>query len=193
MELEELKNKWQQLSIKVEHLEATNRRLAKELCTRRASGVQHRLSRSYRWMSLWGLVCVLLAPFLFYVIHLPFWMMIIYGLFGIIMGGVYMYFSIYINRCNYILLPMVEAVRHALHIRRLQRQILIFGIVCCLIVLVPFMTLVYRMDDHAAFYGACIGGVIGLGIGIYKEVRFFRMSRQLLAELRNFTEDSAAG
>ncbi len=189
MELEELKNKWQSLSIKVEHLEATNRRLAKELCSRRASGVQHRLARSYRWMSMWGLLCVLFAPALYCVIHLPLWLAVIYGLFGLVMAGAYMYFSSYINRCNYISLPMVEAVEHALRIRQLQRQLLLFGICCGLVVIVPFMTLVYQMDSHAAFYGACIGGIVGGIIGIVKEVRFFRMSRQLLAELRSFTEE----
>lgn len=187
LDLDELRNSWQTLSLRVDNLEATNRRLAKELCSERATSVQQRLARSYRFMSVWGFVLLPLAFPLYYVIDMPAWLCVLYAVFGILMGLIYLCFASYISRSNYVSLPMVDAVRHALRVRMMQRRILVGGLVMGLVVIVPFFWILFGKEDPVPFYGACVGGAVGLAIGIQKELKFFRLSRQMLAELRRFT------
>ena len=189
MDFDLLKNKWQSVSLSSEHLDATNRRMAHELCVRRASSIQHKLARSYRRFSAFGFVLPLLAPLLL-LLKLPVWLIVVYGAFGILMGAIYCSFARYIDRDDYFMLPIVDAVEHVIKIRMRQRDILIFGTVFGIAIIIPLFISFYHFDP-STLWGGIAGGIIGGWIGLKKELKFFRMSRRLLAELKAFRDTPA--
>lgn len=189
MELEELRNTWQALSIRVDRLERENRRMARRLCAERATGMQQRLASSYRRISVVGFLLPLLAPLLVIELELGIWLGIVYAVYGIAIGVADLIFARYISKSDYISQPIVDAVAHAVRIRMWQRRLLLFGIAGGVPVLVLLFMSIIDDGNGSGLLGAIAGGIIGLAIGVVKERKYFKMSRQILAELRSYTKN----
>lgn len=185
MELEELKNKWQKLSIRVERLENDKLRLAAELASGRANNARKSLVRFYYTSGIVGFSLPLLAIALIEVLHFQFWVAFLYATFGIIMAVLNLLFADYIKRNADTSLPVVEALRNMLIIRRRQRQLRILGITLGLVVVLSLFGQVTGANDRYILYGMIVGLCIGIPIGIYKELRMIRLARELQNELKN--------
>jgi len=187
MNLDELRNTWQTLNLRVDRLEAENRRLAERLGAERAAGTQQRLARRYRRMAAIGLILPLLSVAIYYC-GIPLWFDILYALFGLAMCAMHLLLARFIVRSNYLSLPTVEAVAHAVRIRMWQQRMFICGEVAALILVVMLFSELADIGSGAVVSGI-IGGAVGGIIGYFKQRSLFHMSRRLLAELRRDAED----
>lgn len=182
MNLDELKNTWQTLNLRVGHLEEENRRLAQRLSAERAAGTQQQLARRYRRLSVVGLLLPLLSVALYFC-GMPLWFDILYAIFGLAMCALNLRLANFIGRSNYLSLPTVEAVAHAVRIRLWQQRLLIGGESAGLVVVI---ILFFQLADFGtgAIISGTIGGIVGGIVGYFKQRSLFRMSRRLLAQLR---------
>ena len=187
MNLDELKNTWQTLNLRVDYLEEENRRLAARLAAERASGTQQRLARHYRRMSLVGLSLPLLSIPL-YLYGMPLWCDILYAVFGLCMCGMHLALAGFIERGDYMSLPVVDAISHAVRIRLWQQRMFICGESAALILAIILFVQFAGLGSEAVISGI-IGGIAGGIIGYVKQRKLFRMSRRLLAQLRQIKED----
>ncbi|MDE6311941.1 MAG: hypothetical protein K2L96_09035 [Muribaculaceae bacterium] len=184
--LEQLKKSWQSTSVSESRLEETAERVrAVAKKKRKSMGIARKMSRDYLRISLLGVIVMLLALPLYYVIEAPLGLCIFYGIFGLIMGSLNAVFGLYIRNIDFMGLPVVQAIDKALLIRRMQWTLLAFGICLGLCLLIPLGMVFWDLPEgRSVFWGGVAGGIIGLAIGISKERKFFRQSRALLRALQ---------
>lgn len=176
MELDNLKSAWQNLNVRVDRLEEENRRTTEALCRNRAKSAQTKLAESYKRTSYVGLVCLLLAPLCVKVLFLPVWVAVIYGAFGIVMGAILLR-SYWVTRyTNFMSLPIVDALKEAVKMRRRQNAVTTIGIVLGCLLLGTFYAYL-----EVGIYGFYVGLVVGLFIGIKKQLT----QRQLIREIED--------
>ena len=95
----------------------------------------------------------------------------------------------YIEKSDFLTLPVLPAIQRATKIRMFQRRILCISIPFGLIVVIPLFKFFYESPGgFSALVGGIIGGIVGLIIGIRKEIRFFRTSRHLLRTIQRYAE-----
>lgn len=184
--LDKLREAWKNTPVSTEYLDEVARKVSGNLETRRFDSLARKLAGGY-YKCLAASVAVIAMSMPMYALGLPLWLCVLYGLFGVVMGVVYLLFARFISRSNFLCLPVVESLERAVRIRMFQRRILICGCALALLVLVPLMAHLYNMPDGgASFWGGVTGGIIGASIGVYKEICFFRTSRQLLNSIREY-------
>lgn len=184
MELEELKNKWQKLNIRVERLEKDNKRMASELAAGRAATARKSLVRYYNVSAFNGMLLPLLAPMLVMVLHFQLWVACLYAVFGMVMSVLNFVFADYIRRNADMTLPVVDALNNLLVIRRRQKQLRILGIVCGIIVVSSMFGQVTGQGDKYVMLGMLIGLCVGIPMGVFKELRSRRLLRTMQRELQ---------
>lgn len=190
MDIEELRQNWQRAKIKCETLEAENRRLARELATGRATTVRDRLSRHYLRSALSALVILpLFSPLLVHVLNFPLWAAILYAVFGIIIGIINLWFSQYIKHSDYTSVSIIESLAKAEKIARYQRNIEIFAIVFCLVVLITMFSIMIDINERDVLLGFFIGLAIGIVIAIKKYLYMHSLTRQMQQELKSLAEE----
>lgn len=188
--LDKLRETWKNTPVNTEYLDEAARKVSVNLDSHRSDSLARKLARGYYNCLLASLAVIVMAFPMYFIVDLPLWMCVLYGFFGVVMGAVYLSFAKYISRSGFICLPVVEAMERAVRIRMFQRRILICGSVLAVIVLVPLMMYFYNLPDGGAtFWGGVAGGVIGGSIGVYKEICFFRTSRQLLNSIRAYAAE----
>lgn len=191
MDLDKLRNSWKSLGTDSDALEPVNRRIASELAKGRAVNAQQKLARNYSRSGLAGVLVVLLAPVLVMVLELPVMYAYIYGIFGVIMGLLNYRFSLQISKADYIALPVVEAMKSILSLRRDWIRLHIAGYTMGVIVL---LTLLYGLLDLGS--DAVAGFYVGLAASIplvyFKERQNLRLIRSMQEEIRSCVEPDKA-
>lgn len=184
MEIDELKKQWQSLKIKVDSLEADNRRLASELANGRIQTTRSKLVRLYRISGVAGFVLPLLAP-LMVKIGFEGWLAVVYGAYGILLGCLNLCFAWSIENARLIDAPVVEALRKAILIRRRQVAIRTFGIVLGIPVLVSMFMQAADNSGVAMIEGMVAGLVVGVIIGVKKAFEANRLGKSLQEEIES--------
>ncbi len=178
-----LRKAWESMPVASERLEAENRRLAARLAAGKASSSQSELARSYDFAKRCAIVIIVLAPAL-KLIGIPAWISVIYAVFGIIELFIVLRFRRFILSCNYGDMPIVTAIAHCVKIIRWRWRILAIGSAMAAAVLAPMMWYLFN-HDLGMFYAACVGGVIGLAVGIVKFRNQSRITARMLRNLRS--------
>lgn len=191
--LERLKASWKNTTISGSQLDEATARAEREAAGRKSMGIAHNMARDYmRLMWIAGLVVVLSVPLRF--MGAPMWTCVVYGVFGLVMGGIYYSFARYIRQIDFMGLPVVEALEQAIRIRMLQRRILATGIVLGLVVIIPLLMFLYDADisggGRSTFWGGIVGGILGGIIGFRKQLHFFRSSRKLLKTIEEAKDEN---
>lgn len=187
--LESLRKAWRNTTVSTSVVDNATRTIGPQLHSRRSVGIARRLARDYYRM-LWPclLIIALCAP-MYYMLHTPLWLTILYGAFGLVQGAVLFCLARYIDKSDFLTLPVIPAIRRATKIRMFQRRILCLSIPFGLIVVIPLFKFFYESPGgFSALVGGIIGGIVGLIIGIRKEIRFFRTSRHLLRTIQRYAE-----
>ena len=172
---EDIKRNWQMLNRKVDELDERTIGMAQKLAISKSQSLQQRLGRRYRTQALLGFLLPLLAPLLVW-IDLPLWVGIAYGLVGVALGVVNLHFSRFISNIDYTDLPIVDAMSHG--VKRV-------GYLLGILIVAPLLYEIWLLGEPDVFVSACIGGVLGGVIGLYKQRVNNRIARQLVNTLEN--------
>ena len=183
MELEELKNQWNRLSVRVERLEEENRRLARELATGRAISSQTKLVRRLHQHAICGLILPVLSPFLITVLKMPLWVAICYAVFGIICMFIDLWLARTVKNNNLSTQTVMTSLRNMLRFKRNQRRIQCVLIVVCFTFL-AFAFFPYLAPEQHMFIGGLIGLVLGLIFGILEYRKKTRLINDIITELK---------
>ncbi len=189
MDVDNLKDIWKELDNRLERLESDNARMARELVAGRATTAQRELARSYRITALVGLLLPIGAPLLVSMLDIPVWFAVLYGLFGILATVANYMFSRYVVSRNYMSMPMLDALTHALRIRRWRMRLYFVSLTLGLLVIVGLMYELNLTQSIPAIYGAVVGLVLGIIIGIRKFLHQSAMTRKIIDELRSGLPD----
>lgn len=189
MTLEELKVQWNQLSVRVDRLEEENRRLASELATGRATSAQQRLASHYTKHALIGLLLPLLAPMLVFVLDMPLWVAVLYGLLGLLCMAADLIFARYIRRSNFAILPVVNSLENMLKAKKYQRRMqIVFIIIGGIFLGGAFFPALE--DEPSVMIGALIGLIIGICCGLTLYFKKVRLINEILKELKESVNPS---
>lgn len=191
MEIDELKKQWQSLRVRVDSLEADNRRLASELAAGRIQTTRSKLVRLYRLNGLCGFLLPLLAP-LMVKIGFEDWLAIVYGVYGILLGCLNLWFSWSIGKADLIGTPVVEAVSKAIAIRKRQNVIRIVGIVFGAPVIASMFMQAADKSPDSMLAGMGAGLIVGLLIGIKKARQASKLGKSLQQEIELCKEQGTA-
>ena len=189
MTLEELKVQWNQLSVRVDRLEEENRRLASELATGRATSAQQRLASHYTKHALIGLLLPLLAPMLVFVLDMPLWVAVLYGLLGLLCMAADLIFARYIRRSNFAILPVVNSLENMLKAKKYQRRMqIVFIIIGGIFLGGAFFPALE--EEPSVMIGALIGLIIGICCGLTLYFKKVRLINEILKELKESVNPS---
>ncbi|MDE6331600.1 MAG: hypothetical protein K2L80_03265 [Muribaculaceae bacterium] len=184
MNPDDIRQNWQMLNRKVDALDERTRSLAIELRTTKSQTLQQRLSRRYRTQSFIGMLLPVLSPTVVWV-GLPVWVAVLYGIVGVVMAAIHMWFARFISRSDYKSMPVVDAMAHAAKILRMQIRIKKTGYLLGCIIVIPLLYEIWNLGQIDLFISAVTGGVIGGIFGLYKQRVNNRIARQLVETLEN--------
>lgn len=184
--LDILKQQWQQLSARTQNLEQANRRLAERLAKSRTSSLQERLAARIGRIGWFGLILPILAPLLYYELMMPWWVALIYALFGLAMSIISFFLSEYVRAERLAELPVAEAITRAMKIKERQQQTRYIGIVLgiSIVALMAFM-LPEGPEREPIIIGGGIGLMIGLAFGINRCIVNARLAREIVKSLKS--------
>ena len=188
MDINELKDKWQQLSFDSDRLAADSDRVMSEIKAGKITSAQHRLAQNYKRNALGGLCVTALAPFLVTTLHFQLWVAIVYGLFGLLMAALSYDFADNVAMTDYVSQPVVDAMRAVLAVRKRMARIRAVGIVLGCGVLASFFGEIFDKADSTLILSSCIGFTVGLVIGWLKYRHMKRLADELKAQVESLAE-----
>mgnify|MGYP001133483317 CR=1 FL=1 len=179
MDLDELKNKWQSVSIRSDVLKNDNRRMASKLAAGRAANAKDQLSTFYKRTAICGLCLPALAPMLVTVLDLPVWVSVLYALLGLVMSLLNYNLARDIDKNDIMSQPVVTAISYTIRLRKRQRR----------------LKAIVGLDDDSIVWGMLIGLVVSLPIAYKRGRKAMALSKQMQNELRACLadEDTATG
>ena len=195
MDLDELKNKWQSVSIRSDVLKNDNRRMASKLAAGRAANAKDQLSTFYKRTAICGLCLPALAPMLVTVLDLPVWVSVLYALLGLVMSLLNYNLARDIDKNDIMSQPVVTAISYTIRLRKRQRRLKAIGMTLALMVLLSMVSQLVGLDDDSIVWGMLIGLVVSLPIAYKRGRKAMALSKQMQNELRACLadEDTATG
>ena len=189
--LNKLKQQWQQLSDRNKSLNEANLRLAEKLAHKATTSLQERLSQRVSRTGWIALLIPLISPLLYFELNMPWWVAVLYAVFGILMSWKAFSFSLYIQDSYLIDLPVADAIKRASDIKiRLNRNEFLGIVLGFILLCIMALTIPDGPEHTAIIVGGTIGLVIGSAIGIRLYMSNMRIARDLLRSLKaNDTND----
>ena len=189
-DLEQLRENWRRMSLRVDRLEADNRRMAKRLAAGRATSAQQKLAGFYRISAIASCLLPILAPSLTHV-GFPVWIATVYAVFGVIMAILQFTFYRKIIRSDYLSLPVVTALADAIDIARKQRLLRMFSLCTGGFVILSMILAAFNRLDTSILIAMTVGLIIGAAIGYRKYRKMSALVREMQDELRaNLNEET---
>ena len=180
-DLDIIKQQWQRLAARTEALEQANQQMARQLASNKISSLQDRLANRISRLGWLGFVLPILAPLLYYLLNLPWWIAIAYAVFGIIMAALSLWIAEYIRAEDLASMPVAQALKRAVNIKKYQNRSRIFGIACCAVIIAGIVLMAPAGPEREAILiGGSIGFVIGLAFGIHRCIINARLTRDLI-------------
>lgn len=184
MDIEQLKSTWRQMGQRIDNLERENRRMAERLAAGKATTAQRRLAKTALRGVFCGLLLPILAPLLYYYLGFQPWIAALYGFFGIVMSVANILFYKSIVKCDYMSLPLVNAMMNAVRIRSNLRNIRILGISMGFGIIFSLIFDTIERYEMSILTGMIIGFICGLIIGLKKWREQSALSKAIIQELR---------
>ena len=183
--LDLLKQQWKQLAARTDKLEDANRRLSERLAKSKVTSLQEMLATRIDQWGRVGYVLPLLAPALYYIIHIPWWYCLLYALFGIAMALTSVWFAGYVREKRLTILPVAEAVERAVSIKLIQTRMRMCSFVAGMALLVLGGFLLPEVEEReSVVLGGITGLIVGLAISIPRCIANARMARRMVEELQ---------
>lgn len=180
MTLDELKQSWNNIDLKLTEVEDTAKRIERSVTSRRTSAMRSRI----RSGSITLGIVSLLVPCLF----IPFYTMSPYlvvfsFLFFFFCSFTYFYFARRVSDIEYGSMPVTEALRRTIDLERLRERLRTLRMVIGIPLICFLIGVLYSDDEPLVFVGAAIGAVIGTLIGCLINYRFASTLRSMKREL----------
>ncbi len=184
--LDNLKQQWQQMEVRIDQLADANRRLSEQLAKEKTKTIQTQLTDRISHLSWCGLILVGLAPIMYYELALPLWVCVLYALFGLAETIIQQNFASYIRDESLIEMPVAQAVCRAAKIKiRMQRSAAVGYVFAIMLIAAIAFSYPNIADRNAAF----IGGAIGLALGSIFGLRRLRNNLRIANRLNNYEKE----
>lgn len=195
MDINDLKQSWQQMGARLDRLEIEQKLLERRLAGNELKSSAEKLADRYRCNAFIGWILPILAPTVVIVLKFSMLTAILYAVFGIIMSGLNLTLYRYAKRDLNFSLPVIDTLRNALQLRKLNRLVLISGIVMGCSIIGLFGADIMELSQGDASYnaggvllGMAVGFIVGLPIGIRKTRAQTRLIRRIIDDLSSIAE-----
>ena len=186
MDLDNLREQWKSLNIKVEDLQVENMRLRHDIQTNKVTSINRRLIARIRNMLL---VCCLAPIFIIYMkneIALTTATIVCYVSYFIIIGAAHGYLLWRLSTRDYLSMPIAAAIKEAATLEVYRKRMRMWSYIMAAPVIFMLMMDIYKYGYPGALISGIIGGLAGLAIGLrleYTNRKLMRQIRQLLDQI----------
>ncbi len=186
MDLDNLREQWKSLNIKVEDLQVENMRLRHDIQTNKVTSINRRLIARIRNMLL---VCCLAPIFIIYMkneIALTTATIVCYVSYFIIIGAAHGYLLWRLSTRDYLSMPIAAAIKEAATLELYRKRMRMWSYIMVAPVIFMLMMDIYKYGYPGALISGIIGGLAGLAIGLrleYTNRKLMRQIRQLLDQI----------
>ena len=186
MDLDNLREQWKSLNIKVEDLQVENMRLRHDIQTNKVTSINRRLISRIRNMLL---VCCLAPIFIIYMkneIALTTATIVCYVSYFIIIGAAHGYLLWRLSTRDYLSMPIAAAIKEAATLELYRKRMRMWSYIMAAPVIFMLMMDIYKYGYPGALISGIIGGLAGLAIGLrleYTNRKLMRQIRQLLDQI----------
>lgn len=186
MDLDNLREQWKSLNIKVEDLQVENMRLRHDIQTNKVTSINRRLIARIRNMLL---LCCLAPIFIIYMkneIALTTATIVCYVSYFIIIGAAHGYLLWRLSARNYLSMPIAAAIKEAATLELYRKRMRMWSYIMAAPVIFMLMMDIYKYGYPGALISGIIGGLAGLAIGLrleYTNRKLMRQIRQLLDQI----------
>lgn len=186
MDLDNLREQWKSLNIKVEDLQVENMRLRHDIQTNKVTSINRRLIARIRNMLL---VCCLVPIFIIYMkneIALTTATIVCYVSYFIIIGAAHGYLLWRLSTRDYLSMPIAAAIKEAATLELYRKRMRMWSYIMAAPVIFMLMMDIYKYGYPGALISGIIGGLAGLAIGLrleYTNRKLMRQIRQLLDQI----------
>lgn len=186
MDLDNLREQWKSLNIKVEDLQVENMRLRHDIQTNKVISINRRLIARIRNMLL---VCCLAPIFIIYMkneIALTTATIVCYVSYFIIIGAAHGYLLWRLSARDYLSMPIAAAIKEAATLELYRKRMRMWSYIMAAPVIFMLMMDIYKYGYPGALISGIIGGLAGLAIGLrleYTNRKLMRQIRQLLDQI----------
>ena len=186
MDLDNLREQWKSLNIKVEDLQVENMRLRHDIQTNKVTSINRRLIARIRNMLL---VCCLAPIFIIYMkneIALTTATIVCYVSYFIIIGAAHGYLLWRLSTRDYLSMPIAAAIKEAATLELYRKRMRMWSYIMAAPVIFMLMMDIYKYGYPGALISGIIGGLAGLAIGLrleYTNRKLMRQLRQLLDQI----------
>lgn len=186
MDLDNLREQWKSLNIKVEDLQVENMRLRHDIQTNKVTSINRRLIARIRNMLL---VCCLAPIFIIYMkneIALTTATIVCYVSYFIIIGAAHGYLLWRLSARDYLSMPIAAAIKEAATLELYRKRMRMWSYIMAAPVIFMLMMDIYKYGYPGALISGIIGGLAGLAIGLrleYTNRKLMRQIRQLLDQI----------
>lgn len=183
-ELDDIRRQWQTMKLDNERLREANLKLSQQLSTQKACDKQRKLAAFYKRIGITSMVALPMLAFpLSYVLNAPLWLCLMYGGMGLVFGVMDLCFASFVEKTDYITMPVCEAMVHAQLVILWQARLRAIAMALAAVVLFPLFFHIDAMGERHVMYGAVVGLVIGLALGLLMYYDKRRMAKKMLADL----------
>lgn len=186
MDLDNLREQWKSLNIKVEDLQVENMRLRHDIQTNKVTSINRRLIARIRNMLL---VCCLAPIFIIYMkneIALTTATIVCYVSYFIIIGAAHGYLLWRLSARDYLSMPIAAAIKEAATLELYRKRMRMWSYIMAAPVIFMLMMDIYKYGYPGALISGIIGGLAGLAKGLrleYTNRKLMRQIRQLLDQI----------
>ena len=186
MDLDNLREQWKSLNIKVEDLQVENMRLRHDIQTNKVTSINRRLIARIRNILL---VCCLAPIFIIYMkneIALTTATIVCYVSYFIIIGAAHGYLLWRLSARDYLSMPIAAAIKEAATLELYRKRMRMWSYIMAAPVIFMLMMDIYKYGYPGALISGIIGGLAGLAIGLrleYTNRKLMRQIRQLLDQI----------
>lgn len=178
-DLDTLRSKWKSAQTSARRSAKEESALLDAVRSKRSKTLNQKIERSYYVPMIVGLLLPAFAVTLLDVFDPSNLLRFVYGAFGLIMSVGCLVMIRGLRACDYSQMTVRQAVNSTRRLFHYHLILLLIGWLLCVPVLALLFKEIYLLGDVYMLWGAIIGLIAGLSIGIPREVRIYRHFKSL--------------
>jgi hypothetical protein len=185
MELDEIKNRWNDLNSRLERTEVLNKRLITEMLNSRQQSAKDKLMR---FEVFFLILCIVFAGFTainfftgFYALSTAIILMSVFVLCGLWQ----VYKIVLLNRMHIDTCSTTQLLQQAIRFKVITRMRTVVGLILIVPLFVVMVALDKNLNNAAAIIGVVVGGSVGLGIGL---CLFFKKLKDIDSLIKSYKD-----
>ncbi len=185
MELDEIKNAWNDMNKRLEQAESLNKRMIEDMLDSRQQSAKEKLMKYEVFFLVMCFACVPFFTLFLYAGIYPFGLTMLFNSL-MILAGIWQIYKIYllrqmdINTCS-----TSELLNKAIRFKVITRLRTIVGMALLLPLIAIMFILDARLLKPEIIIGMCVGAVIGLGIGL---TMFFKHLKDIDSLVKSYKD-----